>query len=344
MLAMSAKRRAVSSSLALVVCLAAPDARADVAVVLHAPEDAEVKRQLAGLIDEPVTERPEAQPRSLPEIVREAAAGWPERYVVVVDREGDSVHVLRPSDQTSVSRLLTDDVLLDSHYAVALATAELLEWLGATPRARASVEPSPPPQVADASLEPEERVEQPPALLGFVAGASFELSASPGFDPSLSRIALEGGVELGRARFSPWGLLGVRLSALGSSDRTLAPETAEAPSRVDYESTDFALQAGLGIGAGPAVMVVPVVGVSLAQVSVQDQAGRTLGQKDRVSGFLGLGLAVRYPIAWGLSLSLAAEGQWLPKPARYRVEGREALEEGPLRAQTRIGIAWESGL
>jgi hypothetical protein len=332
----------VGALVAACCCLvSAATARADVAILVRAPADADVARELAGMLDERVHVHEESAPRRVSEITRDAAT-WPERYVVVVDRESDSVHALRPSDQTIVSRVLPQSVLVDAHYAVALASAELLEWLGAAPRAEVAV-------VQDgASIGVRETAEQrEPAkarsAIGFAAGAGIELSASPGYDPSLTRLAVEAGVELGRGRGPLWTWLGVRASLFGSASLGALPDTTADVRRVEYRGHDLALQGALGLGSdGAALGLGPVVGLSLIDVRASDRRGEVVGDHAQVSAFLGAGIWLRYPVAAGFGLALGAEAQWLVTPVRYRIEGIEVLEEGPFRAQTRIGLVWES--
>jgi hypothetical protein len=333
-------RAAAACLSALLVC-GAGSARADVAVIARGPEDSAVKAQLARLIDEPVTERAQAEPRALGEIMREAAA-WPEQYVVVLDRQAQSVHVLRPSDRTMASRLIEEaEVLRSAHYAVALAAAELLEWLGVTarpaleaPQAGARSRP------AHRPVEPLEAERGP----GVAFGAGLELSASPGFDPELSRLALEAGVELGRGRAPLWAWLSLRGSLLGAASRTPLDADATSAERVEYESTSLSLHGALGFGQRTAALTLgPVAGLALVHVAALDRRGDELGVYDVVSPFVGLALGLRYPVAWGFSLALSAEGQSLLKPNRYRVEGERVLEEGTLHVLTRLGLFWESG-
>lgn len=323
-----------------VACLAgAAPAHADVAILVRVPADAEVARELASLVDERVHVHEESGPRRVSEVTRDAAT-WPERYVVVVDRESDSVHALRPSDQTIVSRVLPQSVLLDAHYAVALASAELLEWLGAAPRAQVAVTPHDASVDARATAARAEPVEERSAI-GFAAGAGIELSASPGYDPSLTRLAVEAGVELGRNRAPVWTWLGVRASLFGSTALGALPDTTVGVRRVEYRGHDLALHGALGLGGeGAALGLGPVVGLSLVDVHASNRRGDDLGEHEQVSAFLGAGMWLRYPIAAGFGLSLGAEAQWLVTPVRYRIEGIEVLEEGTFRAQTRIGLVW----
>jgi hypothetical protein len=332
----------IVGALVLAVWCLASTASADVAIVVHVPADADVARELAGMVDERVHVHEESAKRRVSEITRDAAT-WPERYVVVVDRESDSVHALRPSDQTIVSRVLPQSVLVDAHYAVALASAELLEWLGAAPRAEVAVAKD----GAWIGVRDEADRRKPGgearSAIGFAAGAGIELSASPGFDPSLTRLAVEAGVELGRNRAAVWTWLGARASLFGSTSLSALPDTTVDVQRVQYRGHDLALHGALGLGSdGAALGLGPVVGLSLVDVRASDRSGEALGEHAQVSAFLGAGIWLRYPLAAGFGLSLGAEAQWLLAPVRYRIEGIEVLEEGAFRAQTRIGLVWES--
>jgi hypothetical protein len=334
--------RLLSTRAALVLvmssgCVLTASARADVAFVTRAPADAEVQRQLAGLIDVPVIERAQSEPRSLAAIMSDAQ-DWEEHYVAVIDRPGSSVHVLRPRDQTMAARLLDERVLSEAPYAVALAIAELLEWLGASAH---TVDGQAPRADAAGTVAPREGEPVGPYAPSLVFGAGVELLASPAFDPDLTRLSLEAGIELGRAH-SVWGLVALRGAALGSTGRTAPLSTASSAERVDYDSSSLTLHAALGFGAQEAALTLGVVvGASFAQVDALARDGTSLGSHAATSPTGGLALGLRYPVAWGFALSLEAQGQWLVRPTRYRIEGREVLEEGPLQVLTRFGLLWE---
>jgi hypothetical protein len=323
--------------LVLTSCLLAAQARADVAFVTRVPEDAEVQRQLTGLLDEPVTERAESEARSLAAIMSDAKGGWSERYVAVIDRQASTVHVLRPQDQTMAARLLDERVLAEAPYAVALAIAELLEWLGAAAHSADRQTRADASQAAVAR-EREPRPDGGPSL---AFGAGVELVASPGYDPELTRLSLEAGIELGRTR-PVWGLLSLRAAALGAARRTAPLATASSVERVDYDSSSLTLLAAVGFGAEAAALTLgAVVGASFARAGALARDGSSLGSHSAVSPTGGIALGLRYPIAWGFALSLEAQGQWLVRPTRYRIEGREVLEEGPIQVLTRFGLLWE---
>ena len=329
---------------------------AQVAVVSRVPADRAVLEQLAGMLDEPVHDRPEPVPRGLAAILGDAQH-WAERYVVVIDRMEDSVHVLRPSDQTIVSRVLAAEVLADSHYAVALATAELLEWLGAAPRAETAVDvahaPRAPPQPAPPTAEaagtasaPEELEPEVPEW-GVGIGAGLQLSTSPGADINLAQLAGDAELQLGRGLRSPWFALGLRVAAPASIERALDPAAGSAGvARVEYTSRELALHAAIGMGTrGAALAVGPVAGLAFVDVTARGAGGEQINEPHKATaGMVGAGVWLRYPLAWGLGLGLAAEAQWLLSPERYRVAGRRVLQDGALRLQTQLGLVWESAL
>src|SRR5688572_28961504 len=201
-------------------------AAAQVAVMTRTAEDREVAAQLGQLVEVPVREHEDTEARPLAQVLQDARA-WPEPHVVVIDRPFDTVHVLRPRDTTAVSRVLSAGVMLDSQYAVALATAELLEWLGVLPAARGR--PSEPSPAVPASPVAGPRHEgEPPeearSMLGWAAGVDLELATSPGFDVSLARPSISAELQIGRGRQPLWFGFGARLGAPASWDRGLPPE------------------------------------------------------------------------------------------------------------------------
>jgi hypothetical protein len=86
------------------------------------------------------------------------------------------------------------------------------------------------------------------------------------------------------------------------------------------------------------------VGLSPVRVTLYDARGQKAGKgdSDTWTGLVGLGVRLRYPLALGFAFDLGAEAELLLAPVRYRVTGRSVLEDGPVRAQTRLGIVWES--
>jgi hypothetical protein len=323
-------------------------ATAQVAVLTHTAEDREVLAQLGQLIDVPVREHGGSAPQSLALTLRETA-DWPEPYVVVIDRPNDSVHVLRPRDTTVVSRVLSASVMLDSQYAVALATAELLEWLGVLPAARGRPsEPSPPPAARPAAAIPhdEARAEGARSALGWAAGADLELATNPGFDVSLARPSVHAELQIGRGRDPVWFGFGARVGAPASWDRGLSSERfATGAERVEYSDFQTGLHAAIGLGAGRSAVFAQLEGgASFERIEAFSTSDRRVGDYAEVAGYLGLGLGLRYRLASALALAATVQGQWIAGRARYRIEDAPVLEEGPIRVATRIGLIWESAL
>jgi len=326
-------------------------AAAQVAVVTRAPEDRDVAAQLGQLLDAKVRERSGADERSISVLMQEAAA-WPEPYVVVIDRPDDAIHVLRPRDRTMVSRVLAAEVMLHSQYAVALASAELLEWLGVLPAARGR--PSAGQTAArtggvDAPLVPSDTSGPPPPRVGWGLGGDLELATSPGFDVSLARASISGEVQLGRRRGPSWFAFGARVAAPASWERQLEAGAlggiAAEVERIMYSDVVTGLHAALGYGAGRATILGQIEGgLSFVRVEALAQDDARVGDHDDVAGWLGLGLGLRYPLVWGLSVAAAVQGRWLADRTRYRVDGAKVLEEGPVQVVSRIGLIWESAL
>jgi hypothetical protein len=158
---------------------------------------------------------------------------------------------------------------------------------------------------------------------------------------SLARPAL--GAELQFARRRPWWFaLGARAALPATHTKQLAAARAGVE-RVEYSSTDLALQLSAGHGVGGGALIGTVSGgLSLDAVEARSAAGKLAGDDDRVVGFVGLGLALRYPLAWGLAVSLGADAELALQHLRYRVGGEPVLEEGLVRVASHIGLAWES--
>lgn len=325
----------------------AAGAAAQVTVVTRAPEDGAVAAQLGRLIDVPVQQRPGPDTDSLQLVLRDGA-GRPEPLVVVIDRPHDTLHVVRTRDATVVSRVLDASVMRDSPYAVALATAELLEWLGVLPPARGR--PGAPvltvPPEAAAALQEEARAESERPALGWAAGADLELATSPGFDVSLARPSIHAELQIGRGREPLWFGFGARIGAPASWDRGLEPERfATRAERVEYSDFQTGLHAALGFGAGRSTVFAQLEGgASFAHVEALSAAERSVGEHEATSAYLGAGVGLRYRLASALALAAEVQGQWLAERARYRVEGSPVLEEGPIRVTTRLGLIWESAL
>ncbi len=328
------------------VLASARTAAAQVAVVVRAPADGDVALQLRRLIDAPVEQHALSEASAGLIAILEQARTWSAAYVIVLDRVDGAAQVLRLADRTAASRVLSPDVMAESPYAVALAIAELLDWLGAVPPARApDAAVSPPASDAELEAEPKEA----PSPLSAVIGADFEITSSPdpgspGHDVSLLRPTLSGGLQWGRGLRSPWFGVGARLAAPASTERTLDRSIPDQVAAVRYASIDPSVTVALGLGSGEASLVGEFgVGLSIVAVEARDAAGATLTEDDAVAPWLGLGLSLRYPLLWGLSLAVGAEGQWLVERGRYQVDGTSVLEEGRVRLATRLGIRWESG-
>jgi hypothetical protein len=310
-------------------CLIASHALAQAAVIERTPQDVEVAHELSALVDVPITEREEAGPRPLGAILQDAQS-WPERYVVVIDRDNASVLVLRPDDGTVFSRVLAPEVMQTAPYAVALTTAELLHWLHAEPPAAV--------ETRAAELHPRRT-----SLLSAAGLAELDVRASPGYDVSLARLAL--GAELQFARRKPWWFaLGARVTTPATRTRRLDAASVRAGiERIEYSSTDAALQVSAGHGLGGAALIGTVsAGLSIDSVEARSASGTVAGDDDRLVGFVGLGLALRYPLAIGFALALGADAQLALQHVRYRVRGEPVLEEGLFRIASHIGLVWES--
>jgi hypothetical protein len=232
---------------------------AQVVVLARVAEDHEIAGQLAALIDAPVNACEETEPRSLG-LLLEEAAHWPEPLVVIIDRPNDAVHVLRPADNTVLTRVLGARVMLDSTYAVALAGAEVLEWAGALPAAHGA--PQGPASARD-EAPPSRDVRPPPevpsasparSLFGWAAAMELELAATPVFDVNLVRPALAAEMQVGRGQMPVWYAFGLRAGAPASWERGLDAGFATGVERVTYSELQGALYATLGASASRATL------------------------------------------------------------------------------------------
>jgi hypothetical protein len=183
-------------------------------------------------------------------------------------------------------------------------------------------------------------------VLGWAAGADLELATSPGFDVSLARPSVSAELQVGRGRDPVWFGLGARVGAPASWDRGLEAERfATGAERVEYSDFQTGLHAAIGLGAGASTVFAQLEGgASFVRIEALSSSERQVGEHDGVSGYLGLGLGLRYRLASALGIAATVQGQWIAERARYRVEGAPVLEEGPVRVATRIGLIWESAL
>lgn len=329
--------------------MAGAPAVAQVGVAIRDSVDREVALQLRQLIEVPVEEHAVRDDAAgLSAIQQQASESWSAAYAVVIDRPNGAAHVLRLADRIAASRMLAPEMMDESPYAVALAIAELLEWLGAVPAAR-PLEPAAqaPPGERSAGVDTERERQEGAFGLTAVIGADFEITSSLGYgyDVSLVRPALGAGLQWGRGQSSPWFGVGARVAAPASTDQQLGVRAPGEIATVRYASLDPAVTASLGIGAAKASLVGELgLGLSISKVEGRGAAGARLAQSDAVAPWFGLGLSLRYPLVWGLSLSVGAEGQWLlHERRRYWVGGTSVLEEGWVRLATRLGVRWESG-
>jgi hypothetical protein len=324
-------------------------ADAQVALVIRAPADHEVAGKLQELIETGVDERAVQANEAGLGATMEQAASWSAAYAVTIDRPDSTVHVLRVADRTVASRVLPPALLADSPYAVALATAELLEWLGAVPPARpitdevqAGAGPvrDRPASAAVADVPEPDRGYEPSITLG----AAFEVTTSPGFDLSLLRPAIGVGLQWRRLGASPFFALGARFAAPAELERELEGRVRGVTS-IAYWSADPAVSAAIGFGSSSAALLAQLAfGLSITDVEARGERDAVLARSDAVTPWLGLGLFLRYPLISGFSLAVGAEGQWLTDLARYRVQRVSVLEEGRIRLATGLGLLWDSGL
>lgn len=309
--------RAMCVALCWFVCAVAS---AQVSVLCRTPADRELAGTLARLIAQPVLTR-DVGDATTPRPPADAREGeW-----VTIDRAAATVNVYSAAQMTTLSRVLDAEVMSASPYAVALATAELLEFAGAAGARTLAGQP----------------VASSPQL---GIGVDLELQSQPGFDLSFVRPALQLELAWGRARPGGFWTLGVR--GAGPGQRTLQVAAAAAPgARVDALSVDAAAQLTLGHALGRLALLTQLaVGMSYLALEAADASGARLGRDARVAPLFGAGVGFRYSVLSGFGLTVRGEAQWAGSGTVYRIAGEQVLQAGALRVSLLAGLIWEGAL
>lgn len=348
------------SLLALALMLWSTSAWAQpVAVVATGDQATEVTRYLAQQLDRPVAVKNSENARRLEALVAEARRDWEEDLVVVIDTDGATVSVLRPSDGTVTSRAL-DPAAAKAPYAVALAAVELIDLVVAAPVARAAslpparppVRPRPAPPPADrppAPSAPPAAEEEPYVAPAICIGAMQTLSSSG--DIGLLQPTFGVDMEFRRPPRATWFALGLHMAGL--TGRTLEnvvppPPDSNQPGNIRYRRDEIAIrpQVGHGSKAGSAVGWLNI-GASRVEVTVSDHAGNLLLSDVRGAFWTGFGGELRYAIAGGVSAAIGAGLAWYPQRSRVHDGSAESasavlFEEGPVEFRGRLTLVWEA--
>lgn len=306
--------------------LASAVASAQVSVVCHTPADEELARTLARLIGQPVAAvTAGGDGAAAPE--QEARTGeW-----VSIDRARATVVVHSVERQATLSRALGADVVNGSTYAVALAAAELLEWIESSPRDR------------DGTRAYARRKPHRSGALGVGVGADLELQTQPGYPLTLVRPALSVELAWGRQAGAGFWSLGVRAALPGH--RSLSVD-APVPADLSALGYDGALQLTLGQTLGQLALTAQVAaGASYLKVEARDSEDGLLGAADEhVSPLFAAGIGFRYSVLFGFAFAVRAEALWVGRGTDYNIAGQRVLQAGALRIGLLAGILWESAL
>jgi hypothetical protein len=312
-----------ATALALVL-VCAPRALADAAavgVIAATPADEPVLPHLATLIDAPLVRREVARTDDLAALLAQGAT-WPERHLVVVDREHGVLHAIDTRDGTIVTRLLPDASVRESPYAVAFVTAELLGL---------SVQLTEGPQAATAPPATPAEPAPRPVAPGFAIGLGAELASQPASGATMLRPMLEGLLQLGSAPV--WPFVGARIAALGSWSR------GSGDRQVDVTRHHLGLMLGAGTSLGRlSVLGALGAGLELGSARLASDPGET----DRTPlAWLGLGLQSRYPVFRPLSVFAGADLRWTPVATRYQVRGDEVVAPARTLLSLSLGLSWD---
>jgi hypothetical protein len=303
-------------------------ASAQVSVLCRTPADEELARTLARLTAQPVAAVPASDGDATEPFASARAGEW-----VSIDRERSTIVVYSVTRRATLSRVLDADVMSASSYAVALATAELLEWFDASAGARAGL---PSGRAAPSS--------NPSPNLGL--GADLEIQSQPGYSLSSVRPSIHAELTWGRARTGGFWAVGARASIPGS--RVLQVAAVAAPdgrARLEVLGTDAAVQLTLGHGMGRLALTSQLAaGISYVGLQAFDTSGDPLGNDEQLSPLFAGGLGFRYSVLFGFALAASVEAQWAGPRTVYRMVGDDVLETGALRVGLFAGVLWEGAL
>jgi hypothetical protein len=226
-----------------------------------------------------------------------------------------------------VTRLLTDESVRGSAYAVAFIAAELL---GLSEQLAAAHDASP-----DAALDAQDtHAAADDRALRLALGVAAEWTHYPGSGLQLWRPALELWLPLGARgeRMAPW--LGLRASVFGDWSRGAGAQA------IELAQHDLDLRAGLAYRMGDSTLLA-AAGLGAQWVGVQ-LAGEPGGTTRSLLARLGVGLQARHRIAESLAFFAAVEGLLTPVATRYEARGEEVLAPARLGLSAGLGLSWDN--
>jgi hypothetical protein len=298
-------------------------AAAEISFVRGSAADEEVASRLEALIGQPVV-RVSSESGALDRADADAA-------VVSIDRGDALVRVVSIANPDGLTRTFEPAVMEQSPYAVALAAAELLDWLDVL------AEPGAPAP----TQEPTERSGR---RLSFGLGLDFELQAQVARDLAFLRPAFNAELAFDRDARGFFWAAGVRVSApLGRDVAPLATELQNLSLRA--QAMDAAAQFVVGYELGSLAFTAhAAAGLAYLHVAARDAQQRTLGSEASCSPLVGAGLGVRLSVAYGFAVAVRGEGQWAGPETKYSIAMREALDSAAIRFGFLAGVLWESAL
>jgi hypothetical protein len=255
--------------------------------------------------------------------------------LVSIDREHSRVHVASIANPAGLSRELDSSVIAQSPYAVALAAAELLDWLDTLAEPGAPSAEARSPRLAGRSAR----------RLTFGLGFDFELQAQLARDLAFARPALNLELAFDRGSRGFFWTAGARVSApLGRDVDFLATGALEDAS-VRAQAMDAALQAVGGYELGPLALTIHLAaGVAYLRVAARDAEQHSLGSSALFSPLVGAGVGARLAVAYGFALAVRGEAQWAGPQTIYKIDGESGLDSAAVRFGLLAGLMWESAL
>jgi hypothetical protein len=317
--------------LAMVLAAALP-ARAEhreVAILIAGPADEPVAAQLGEVLPEPPTRRTAGGIESDRALI-EAAAAFPEPFVIALDVGHGIVRVLRVEDATVVSRAFDPAAAGTAPYAVALAVAELLELAREAPRASPDL---PAPAAARGRTPAPAALRLRVAILG---GGSF----SAAVDESTSWLApaIAAQALVGRGHDPWWFGAGVTGAPIAQFSR----EVVDQGFVVHYRRSEIGAQLIAARRVRSTTLLLSIDGIAAWVRAVAESPTATLPDHRRITLGLGPGVALRLDLGAGISLQVGATGIYTPGPARYLVRRSVVISEGFFQVRGGVMLGWES--
>ena len=338
-------RRVLGSGALLVSLLVASHARANDAHVVHERDrDDAAAGQLAAALAGATIHEHATLPESARELVELSRSLGNEALAVVLDGRRGTIHVARATDGLVVSRHLGTEAFAGSPYAVGIVAEELVRLTRDAPSLTeaASVERPGANEITTSDTTRTTPDTAPPAPPLFTptaelaAGAAFGLRGGPSvFGAHLAAGAawLPDGWLV-----SAEGLVAIHAEhALGVT----APAIGEGELR--YRRIDVALRASFGrIDSNGTIAAQASLGLALTRVELADDGGNVRAEHEGSHPWLGLGVALRRPIGFGVTVGLYLGLDWALSPERYLVHGAPVFEESRLRARSAVAIGWSN--